>query len=296
MRLDTRRSLVAVAAAATIVAAPTAVGVAGGTATADSDRTGHSKTQDDLQSIGLVRAGTALVRFRTDNPSDTAFIGAVSGLVQDEFLVGIDYRVQNGRLYGVGNEGGIYTLRTRDASADVVSRLTVPLQGSRFGVDFNPDANALRVISDTGQNLRHSFAVTPPGPTTVDGTLTYPPLTTPATGLTAAAYTNNDLDPDTGATLYDVDTNLNQVAIQAPANEGNLSRTGALGVDPGFDAGFDIYSTVRNGKAVDLDAYATLRVNGKFRLYEITLFNGDADLEGTFSVPVTDIAIPLDQL
>jgi len=32
------------------------------------------------------------------------------------------------------------------------SQLTVPLEGSFFGVDFNPAANALRIISDTGQN------------------------------------------------------------------------------------------------------------------------------------------------
>jgi hypothetical protein len=32
--------------------------------------------------------------------------------------------------------------------------MDVPLDGTFFGVDFNPTVDRLRVISDTGQNLR----------------------------------------------------------------------------------------------------------------------------------------------
>lgn len=286
------RSLVAAAAAATLVTVPAV-------ASADRSDRGASPaaaTTGDLDAVGLVRNGRALVSFSTGSPGQLQPIGRVSGLSGDTMLVGIDYRVQNGELYGVGNQGGIYVVSAEDASASKVSQLTVPLQGSRFGVDFNPAANALRVISDTGQNLRHSFAVTPPGPTTADGTLTYPPLTTPATGVTGAAYTNNDLDPNTATTLYDIDTNLDQGAIQAPANEGNLSPTGLLGVDSGVNAGFDIYSTLRGGSTVDVTGYATLSVGGQFRLYEITLFTGKATAQGTFPRSVTDVAIPLNQV
>ena len=60
-------------------------------------------------------------------------------------------------LYGLGDGGGIYTLDTSTAEAKV-TELTVDLQGDFLGVDFNPAANALRIISDTGQNLRHPFA------------------------------------------------------------------------------------------------------------------------------------------
>ena len=58
--------------------------------------------------------------------------------------------------------------------------------------------------------------------------------------MTGAAYTNNDLATDTATTLFDLDTTLDQVALQAPANAGTLSATGKLGVDAGGDAGFDI--------------------------------------------------------
>ena len=55
-------------------------------------------------------------------------IGPVFGLISpDTSLVGIDYRVQGGRLYGVGNGGGGYTIDTENAQATFVNSLTVPL-------------------------------------------------------------------------------------------------------------------------------------------------------------------------
>lgn len=92
-------------------------------------------------------------------------------MVTGRRLIGTDYRVQNDRLYGVGNSGGIYTIDVRRARATKVSNLTVPLNGTSFGVDFYPAADRLRVISDAGQNLRHNLG---DNTTAVDGTLTYP--------------------------------------------------------------------------------------------------------------------------
>jgi len=248
----------------------------------------------DLRAIGLT-ADQQIVRFGVNSPRDARVVGQVRGLVGDTRLVGIDYRVQDRKLYGVGNLGGIYTL-TSTGAATKVSQLTVALMGTNFGVDFNPAADRLRIISDTGQNLRHD--VNPGGTTTPDIGLTYSPATTPATGVTAAAYSNNDLDATTGTTLFDIDTMLNQVAIQSPANSGQLAATGMLGVDFGSDAGFDIYSRVENGKTADLLSYAVARVGSEYRLYEISLLQGEANDEGRFprGLPVTDIAIPLNQL
>ena len=72
------------------------------------------------------------------------------------------------------------------------------------------------------------------GTTALQGPLTYtPPPTAPvaAPGITAAAYTNNDLSANTGTTLFDIDTTLNQVAIQSPPGNGILVATGTLGID-----------------------------------------------------------------
>ena len=83
-------------------------------------------------------------------------VGAITGLTSDTAVIGIDYRVQNGRLYGVGDKGGVYLINTRSAAATFVNKLSVPLVGNSFGVDFNPAADRLRIVSDTGQNLRHN--------------------------------------------------------------------------------------------------------------------------------------------
>ena len=254
--------------------------------------TGHATGSSGPVAFGLT-AAQRLVAFPVKDPGDVRRIGAVSGLAGDTRLVGIDFRVQDGKLYGVGDEGGIYTLNRSDASATKVSQLTVPLSGTRFGVDFNPAADRLRVVSNTGQNLRHD--VNTGGATTVDVPLTYPPATTPAEGIFGAGYTNNDLDTSTSTTLFDVDVALDQLAIQAPANNGTLSATGLLGVDAS-NAGFDVYSAVTDGKTVRNQPYATLRVGGTWRFYKVAPLTGDAELVGGYEDQkrVTDIAVKLD--
>ncbi|WP_092383585.1 DUF4394 domain-containing protein [Micromonospora phaseoli] len=247
--------------------------------------------RDGLKGIGLTD-DQKLIKFDVEKPWDACVIGRV-WLEDDEELVGIDYRVQNGRLYGVGDEGGVYLISARDARATEVSQLSVPLKGRYFGVDFNPAADRLRVISDQGQNLRHNLN---DDTTVVDGTLTYPPSTDAAKGVTGAAYTNNDLDPDTATTLFDIDTNLDQVAVQSPANAGQLAATGKLGVDAGIWAGFDIYSSIRDDKTVYNKGYAVLQVDYDSKLYKINMLTGEADKQGTFGDhTVVDIALPLDQ-
>ena len=94
----------------------------------------------DLRAIGLT-ADQQIVRFGVNSPRDARVVGQVRGLVGDTRLVGIDYRVQDRKLYGVGNLGGIYTL-TSTGAATKVSQLTVALMGTNFGVDFNPPPTA----------------------------------------------------------------------------------------------------------------------------------------------------------
>ncbi|WP_247686572.1 DUF4394 domain-containing protein [Micromonospora sp. C31] len=254
---------------------------------------GHDREgrRDGLKATGLTD-DQKLVTFDVDHPGKACKIGKVR-LDDDDKLVGIDYRVQNGKLYGVGDEGGIYVLSTHDASATKVSQLSVDLDGEYFGVDFNPAADRLRVISDTGQNLRHNVN---DDTTLVDGTLTYPPSTATATGLTGAAYTNNDLDADTATTLFDIDTNLDQVAVQSPANAGQLAATGKLGIDADIQAGFDIYTAVRHDRAVYNKGFAVLHDDYRSKLYEINLLTGEAEKKGSFwDYTVTDLALPLNQ-
>ncbi|MFZ3492462.1 DUF4394 domain-containing protein [Streptomyces sp. 5.8] len=276
-------------AAATALAVPAL-------ASADSHRPAERiAAHTALHAIGLT-SDQRLVEFDVDKPGKTSDLGRLSGLSGDMKIVGIDFRVQNEKLYGVGDRGGIYTLSTESARAVKVSQLTVALAGRSFGVDFNPAANRLRVISDTGQNLRHNIDdAAAPLTTTADGTLTNPtaPPST-ALGVTGAAYTNNDLDAVTATTLFDLDTMADRASIQSPANAGTLAPTGSLGVDAGPEAGFDIYYSP--GKSTN-SGYAALGSAGAQRLYGINLLTGAARDLGAFpkNRQVTDIALPLDQ-
>ncbi|MEV7590499.1 DUF4394 domain-containing protein [Streptomyces sp. NPDC089922] len=248
-----------------------------------------------LSAIGLT-GDQRLVEFAVNNPSKTWSLGRVSGLSGDTKLVGIDFRVQNEKLYGVGDRGGVYTLDTTNAAAVKVSQLTVALAGTAFGVDFNPAANRLRVISDTGQNLRHNID-DPAAPltTTVDGTLTNP--TTPpstATGVTGAAYTNNDLNAATATTLFDLDTMADRISLQSPANAGTLAPTGMLGVNADPDSGFDIHYSPATGVN---RGFAAIGTAGTYRLYAVDVLTGRATDKGAFPsrYQVTDLALPINQ-
>lgn len=253
-----------------------------------------------LNVVGLTNDGR-LVCFNEYNPRNARTIGTVSGLVNaDSALIGIDYRVQDGLLYGVGNGGGVYTIDETTAVATFVNALTVPLSGTSFGVDFNPAADRLRIISNTGQNLRHN--VNMGGITLNDGILTYtPPPAAPiaAPGVVGAAYSNNDLDLNTATTLFDIDSTLDQISIQSPANNGILVATGKLGFDATGAVGFDIFSKIRNGVTVEVDGFASLTsaADGVTRFYSISLLTGKASSRGSFRSQnqVVDIAIPLDQ-
>jgi hypothetical protein len=281
--------------AAAGVAALTAatLAVAPGTSAGATDRArvcgdNHSR---GLEAVGLT-ADQRLVCFRPERPRLARDIAAVSGLQTDTKLVGIDHRPATGDLYGLGDQAGIYVVDPATAAASLVARANVALQGTSFGVDFNPAADRLRVVSDTGQNLRIIVA---DGVTATDTSLTNPP--NPATGVTGAMYTNNDADPDTGTTLFDVDSALDQVSIQSPPNNGTLVATGKLGVDTGPDVAADIYSEVRDGSTVSNSAFAALSGASGSSFYRVDLLTGAASRTGDFAARnrVVGVAFPQNQ-
>ena len=262
---------------------------AGGREPGCGGRNQDVKSNTRLQIVGLT-ADQRLVHFKECNPGRTKSAGAISGLIGDTALIGIDYRVQNGALYGVGNAGGVYLVDPATAVATLDSQLTVLPTGTSFGVDFNPAADRLRVVSDTGQNLRHDLNT---DTTATDTPLAYVPAAVAT--IAGAAYTNNDLEAATATSLFDLDTSLDQVALQSPANSGQLAATGKLTVDVAADAGFDIYTSLRNGVAVANRGFAALSVGGTTGFYRVSILTGNATLIGTFDTDVVDIAIPLDQ-
>ena len=107
-------------------------------------------------------------------------------------LIGIDVRPADRRVYGITATSDLYRLDPLTGAAELVATLTVPFDGAaRSGIDFNPLADRLRLVSWDGQNLRVHPTL---GATAADRPLTWRPGD-PNAGrqprITAAAYSRN---------------------------------------------------------------------------------------------------------
>ncbi|WP_223279022.1 DUF4394 domain-containing protein [Janthinobacterium lividum] len=267
-------NLAAAAAPATLVAA---IGVA-----------------EELRGIALKAPATPIaygltddariVTFKTATPNTLDANVAVTGLAAGERLLGFDIRPKDGLLYGISSTGRIVTIDPATGAATVKATLaadaldvTAPytaIAGTAFGVDFNPVADRLRVIGNTGQSLRINVDT---GATTTDGAVNRAGA---APSVTAAAYTNS-FAGTTATMLFDIDTASAALALQSPPNDGTLVNIGALGVAAAGDVGFDI-----GGGANGL-ALAALRTSatGPSSLYRIDLATGVAVLSGGAATP-----------
>jgi hypothetical protein len=211
-----------------------------------------------------VTASNQLVSFSSDSPGNVSAGRAIAGLQAGESILGIDVRPATGDLTALGSTGRLYIVDPGTAQAtQIEGTAPLSLQGSRFGVDFNPLADALRVVSDSGQNLRVTAGGT--GTVNTDGALN------PGTpSVTAAAYANN-FHGTTATTLFDLDTGSDRLVRQNPPNNGTLEDVGPLGVDLSPDAAFDIAPS-------DGTAYAAGRIAGEQtdKLFTVNLGTGAA--------------------
>ena len=102
-----------------------------------------------------VTASNKLLKFNAGRPGRILATLNISGLQAGETLLGIDYRVAKDQLYALGSSGRLYTINEDTAAATVVGMpFAVKLDGTQFGFDFNPTVDRIRVVSNTGQNLR----------------------------------------------------------------------------------------------------------------------------------------------
>ncbi len=235
--------------------------------------------------ITAVSAAGNLVTFNAATPNTILSSVPITGLQMGETILGVDSRPATGDLVALGSNARLYTIDTATGTATFVAALTnsmggtpIVLQGTSFGVDFNPTSDRLRVVSNTGQSLRINPAN---GVTIVDGSLN-PGMPS----VTAVAYTNSVAGATT-TTLYDIDTNTDQLFIQNPPNAGTLVLVGSLGVNADAVASFDIQAGSSAGTAI-------LTVGGVTGLYSINLMTGAATLMSTLNGQFVAAAVVLD--
>jgi hypothetical protein len=260
------------------------------------------------ETVFAVTGAMDLVQFNAGQPQRVLQRIRVTGLAAGERLLGIDYRVARGVLYALASSGRLYTLDTATGVLRPVGGApsALPLAGALFGVDFNPAADRIRVVSDSGQSLR----LHPDTGAAIDGNPALDGLQGDAAlayargdvhagampAVVAAAYTYNKKDEKL-TTNFAIDRRRGTLAMQGSAegatpvvspNTGSLTTVGPLGLGELVDAAFDI---------ADLSGAAFVAVRTaaepRTRLHLVDLATGQARLIGTVGdgAPLLGLAV-----
>jgi len=230
-----------------------------------------------------------LFRFDTLTPATLSTPIPVTGLGATFNLVGIDFRPATGELYGFAVSGAntqLYTIDLNGAATAVGPAVIVNgiATATKYGVDFNPVADRLRVVTDLptddvgmvlGPNV-NNFRINPNNGTLVaiDADLDFAALPGEAPEVTVA-YTNNDTSTATGTTLFGITIGANSFVTNGGADPAFnvLTGVGPLNVATGPNVGLDIFSPANSAVAI-LDTAAGSQ------LFTVNIGTGAATLVG----------------
>ncbi len=256
------------------------------------------------ETIYAVTATNQLIQFNAGQPQKTLSAKALTGLAAGDTLLGIDYRVAKGQLFGLGTSGQLYRIDTKTGAASTVGTpVGLPVGASEWGFDFNPTVDRIRLVSNTGFNMRlhpDTGAIVDSDPNTpglqLDGRLAFDAAdvnANKAPSVVAAGYTYNK-DNDKITTNYALEGSLGILVHQGTKegvqpvvspNTGRLYTVGSLGIGPFEKATLDI-SDVSN------TAYSAITAGGKSVWYRIELATGQATRIGSIAGgPVVGAAI-----
>ena len=197
--------------------------------------------------ITALTTSNTLVRFDSATPG--TLIGAtvpISGLQPGETLQGIDFRPSDGRLFGVA-----YNSTTGRVNVYAIDQTTGAVQNSnlnnnvvaagigRLMIDFNPVANALRIVGSNGGNFRI--------PASGTGALVTDTALNPGSPVVTGIAYDRSFAGATQTTLFDIDSAGNNLTTQGGINGspspnlGTLTVVGGLtGIAGSAVTGFDI--------------------------------------------------------
>ncbi len=231
---------------------------------------------DDELVFYALGAGNKLDKFEADESFEMKSSVTITGLAGTERILAIDFRPATGELYGLGSTSRIYVINPQTGGARVIGAgpFTPVLAGTLVGFDFNPTVDRIRVVTNTGQNLR----LNPETGTvaSVDGNING----VANAMITSVAYTNNIAAAIT-TTLYDIDITTDKLYKQNPPNNGTLEEIGSLNINLEGEGGFDIAAPANSNSSyhsgtTNYNALALYQVNQKSTLLSIDLNTGNA--------------------
>ncbi len=222
-----------------------------------------------------------IVRFDTNAPGTGLRVVAITGLQPGETALAIDLRPSTGQLYLLGSTSRLYVVDTNTGAAVAVGAPFSPaLSGTRFGIDFHPVLDSIRLISDLGQNQDLD-------PDSGRVSSVFPDISSVSTRIVESAHSDN-VPEGTMTRLFAIDSRTDELLT---TTQGGFQPVGALGIDTSDLVGFDI-------AANDDAAYATL-TDASTSLYRIDLSTGAASLVGPvylgpyFGLTLAARAVPL---
>ena len=245
---------------------------------------------------GITTAGE-LVSFDSATANNVTNIGAVSGVVSGQTLRGVDFRPADGQLYAMSTLGAAAQLYTIDLSTGAATAIGAGLTltgntSDRISLDFNPVANALRVVTGGGQSYRvnaNTGALI-----AQDTSIATPAGVTPV--VSGIAYSNNLVGAAT-TTLYSYDFSLDNLATIGGVNGAPSPNTGIFNVignsgivSANAGAGFDISGATGIAYMSFDDFFGTADAEPEF--YSLDLSTGLATTIGDFgSVNLLDFSV-----
>ncbi|MFO0807362.1 MAG: DUF4394 domain-containing protein [Gemmataceae bacterium] len=261
-------------------------------------------TRAPAQTVTALTSTGTLVTFNAATPGTITGTVPVSGLSAGDVLQAIDYRPIDLQLIGVGYNsttgiGSVYTINLATGVATNINTgvLTIGTGLARVTADFNPTANALRVVTSGSPNNNFRIGTGSTGALQIDTA-----LNPGSPSIRATAYSRNL--PGGGVngatTLYEIDSASGNLVSQGSIdfftgsgtspNTGTLSTVGALtGVSAASIVGFDIANVAGTAGTSQGNAYLATGTS----LLSLNLTTGAATSIGTIGSGLTilDIAV-----
>jgi len=227
------------------------------------------------QLVYAVAAGN-LISFDSNVPGTIrSAVNFGAGLAAGQAVVGTDFRPATAQLYALGynaatNAASIYTVNLATGALALVANTstTLDLGGSseRIGFDFNPTVDRIRVVSTNGANYRLNPN---DGAVTKDTNLD-------RTGISAAAYSNNQTANNNGSTLLHYYSSVTNTLYKSPnPNGGMMDAVAPSGLASSTEgADFDIYNDPGTVNNTGFLAVAPSSATANDNFYNLNLDNG----------------------
>lgn len=264
-----------------------------------------------LSTAGSARAETVygltttsgLFSFDSSSPAAVSAVTAITGVTAGQVLVGMDFRPATGQLYALSYVGAtgaaqLYTVNTSSGVATPIGTgitLQTGIQNNRFGFDFNPSVDRVRVIGGYGATSATSGANYRLVPTTgaIAATDTNAAFAVGDAnagsnpGIFGLAYSNN-FAGSTTTTLYGYDYTSDSLVTVGNVNGSPVSpNAGTL-----FTIGASGVATVSGGLDLDIGASGTLFGALDGGLYTFNIATGTATSVGAIGgLTVLDLAV-----